>query len=125
MAIYALSDIHGELELWTQIKDFLTKENYTDGADWCNKNNATIEDLGDGRYKIIEIPAPLPPTYDEVKEIRASLYRTQVDPLMTEYTRKKTFNLFEGSEEVELLAEVEAKVAEIKENNPYPEVEEV
>ncbi|MBQ8630744.1 MAG: hypothetical protein IJ479_03375 [Alphaproteobacteria bacterium] len=63
------------------------------------------------------------PTYEEVEAIRAGLYRNQVDPLMAEYNRKKTFNLFEEGEEEALLAEIEAKVAEIKENNPYPVVE--
>lgn len=63
-----------------------------------------------------EKPAP---TYEEVKATRAYLYASEVDPLMSEYNRKKTFNLFEEGEEAELLAKIEAKVAEIKENNPY------
>jgi hypothetical protein len=64
-----------------------------------------------------EKPAP---TYEEVQQARASAYANEVDPLMSQYTRKKTFNLFEEGEEEALLAEIEAKVAEIKENNPYP-----
>lgn len=63
------------------------------------------------------------PTYEEVKATRASLYASEVDPLMSEYNRKKTFNLFAEGEEAELLAKIEAKVAEIKEANPYPVVE--
>lgn len=101
------------------IGDKLTEENYTEGAIWCNENGATIE-LIDGEYVIVAIPEPLPPTYEEVKEVRARAYEAEVDPLMSQYNRKKTFNLFEGNEEVELLAEIEAKVAEIKANNPYP-----
>ena len=66
-----------------------------------------------------EKPAP---TAEEVQQARARAYEAEVDPLMSEYTRKKTFNLFEGNEEAELLAKIEAKVAEIKEANPYPEV---
>ena len=72
-------------------------------------------------FQIVEKPLPAAPTYEEVKQIRASLYRSEVDPLMNEYTRKKTFNLFEEGEEEALLAEIEAKVEEIKNNNPYPE----
>lgn len=68
-----------------------------------------------------EKPAP---TYEEVQKARANAYEAEVDPLMSQYNRKKTFNLFEGNEEAELLAKIEAKVAEIKENNPYPVVEE-
>lgn len=59
------------------------------------------------------------PTYEEVRQIRAKLYAQKVDPLMNEYTRKKTFSLFEDGEEVSLLSKIEANVAEIKQNNPY------
>lgn len=58
---------------------------------------------------------------EEMRQARANSYVNEVDNLMAEHYRKKTFNLFKGNEEAELLAEVEAKVAEIKENNPYPE----
>ena len=64
-----------------------------------------------------EKPAP---TVEEVKQARADAYASEVDPLMSEYNRKKTFNLFAEGEEEALLAEIEAKVAEIKEANPYP-----
>ena len=57
---------------------------------------------------------------DEVRQARASAYRAEVDPLMSEYNRKKTFNLFEEGEEEKLLAEIEAKVEEIKQRFPYP-----
>lgn len=60
---------------------------------------------------------------EEIRQARAYAYKTEVDPLMAEYTRKKTFNLFEEGEETELLNSIETKVAEIKENNLYPVVE--
>lgn len=83
-------------------------------------NNGTLVIIDN---EVVEKPAP---TYEDVKETRAFLYRTEVDPLMAEYTRKKTFNLFADGEEEALLATIESKVAEIKENNPYPaEVENV
>lgn len=37
--------------------DVLIKENYTQGAIWCNENNATIEKQG-GQYVIVAIPEP-------------------------------------------------------------------
>lgn len=40
-----------------KIGDILTKENYTDGAIWCNKDGAIIEKQGDD-YVIVAIPAP-------------------------------------------------------------------
>lgn len=48
------------------IGDKLTKENYTQGAIWCNKNNATIE-ATDGEYVIVVKPEP---TVEELKQAR-------------------------------------------------------
>ena len=67
------------------------------------------------------VPEPTPPTEEEVRTARAIAYEAEVDPLMSQYNRKKTFNLFKEGEEEALLAEIEAKVAKIKEENPYPE----
>ena len=55
----------------------------------------------------------------QIKENRFFLYCDSVDPLMSEYLRKKTFNLFKEGEEAELLSRVEAAVAKIKLQNPY------
>lgn len=55
-----------------------------------------------------------------IESTRASLYNKKVDTLMSEYNRKKLFNLFNEGEEEALLAKIEAKVAKIKEENPYP-----
>lgn len=48
------------------IGDKLTKENYTQGAIWCNENNAIIE-LINGEYIIV---APVEPTLDELKQAK-------------------------------------------------------
>ena len=56
---------------------------------------------------------------EEIKQARANAYTREVDPLMSEYNRKKTFNLFEDGEEEALLAEIEAKVEEIKQRYRY------
>lgn len=37
-----------------KIGQILTKENYTQGAIWCNQNGAHIEKQADGRYLIAE-----------------------------------------------------------------------
>lgn len=58
---------------------------------------------------------------EEAKQARANAYKAEVDPLMSEYTRKKTFNLFEEGEEKELMKVIQDKVATIKERFPYPE----
>lgn len=48
------------------IGDKLTKANYTQGAIWCNENNAMIE-LINGEYVIV---APVAPTLDELKQTK-------------------------------------------------------
>lgn len=96
-------------------------EEYSQVAEWCNENGKyLIEDDGEF-YKVVRIPEPLPPTEEEQKENRARAYKEEVDPLMAEYNRKKTFNLFEEGEEEALLIEVEDRVEEIKQRYPYPE----
>ena len=74
--------------------------------------------LHNGKY-VCEVP--FDQQVEEVRQARANAYRAEVDsPLMAEYNRKKTFNLFEEGEEEALLAEIEAKVEEIKQRFPYP-----
>lgn len=46
-----------------KIGDKLTRENYTQGAIWCRKNNATINES----WVIVEIPEP---TEEELKQAR-------------------------------------------------------
>lgn len=96
------------------------QEEYSKVAEWCNSSGKyQIQEVED-EYCVVKIPEPLPPTAEEVQQARARAYEAEVDPLMSEYTRKKTFNLFEGNEEAELLAKIEAKVEEIKARYPYP-----
>ena len=58
---------------------------------------------------------------EEMRQARANAYAIEVDQLMAEYNRKKTFNLFEEGEEEELMKAIQDKVAEIKERYPYQE----
>ena len=95
-----------------------TNKEYADLAVYCNENNCHIEDKG-GYLESIE-NEPYIPTDEEQRQARANAYASEVDPLMAEYNRKKTFNLFEEGEEEALLAEIEAKVEEIKARYPYP-----
>lgn len=73
--------------------------------------------LHNGEY-VCEVP--FDQQVEEMRQARADAYASEVDPLMAEYNRKKTFNLFEGNGEAELLAKIEAKVAEIQSRYPYP-----
>ena len=93
--------------------DFIVKNNHQSGYE--------IQETDDALLAIYN--EPLPPTEEEQRENRARAYQVEVDPLMAEYNRKKTFNLFEEGEEEALLIEVEDRVEEIKQRYPYPEVE--
>ena len=102
-----------------------TKENNKRIEEWAEYGYEKTSDVYvqgyDGKWYIEGTEPEKPaPTAEEVKQARANAYEAEVDPLMSQYNRKKTFNLFEGDEEAELLAKIEAKVAEIKEANPYP-----
>lgn len=74
----------------------------------------------DGEFYLKGTEPKYTPTYEEQRQARADAYASEVDPLMAEYNRKKTFNLFAEGEEEALLAEVNAKVEGIKQRLPYP-----
>lgn len=103
------------------IGDKLTKENYTQGAIWCNANNAMIEVI-DGEYTIVAIPEPLPPTREEQQKAREEAYRAEVDPITCHIQR-----LGDEEQTPEVIAEIaslveerKVKVEEIKQRYPYP-----
>lgn len=58
---------------------------YSSAAEWCNNNNATIEDKGE-YYEVVAIPAP---TLDEVKaqkiaELKGIRDTKEVEPIRTD-----------------------------------------
>lgn len=62
------------------IGDKLDKANYTQGAIWCNENNAMIEVI-DGEYVIVAIPEPtVEELQAEVRAVRNSYLEKYVDP---------------------------------------------
>ena len=104
------------------IGEKLTKENYTQGAIWCNTNNAKIEVIN-GEYVIVAIPEPLPPTKEEQQKARAEAYRLEKDPITCQIN-----SLRDEEQTPEVIAEIaalveerKAKVAEIKARYPYSE----
>ena len=46
---------------------FENDENYSDRVLWADENGATIEDLGNGKFKLVELPQP---SLDELKEAK-------------------------------------------------------
>ena len=60
-------------------------EEYAKAAEWCNSNNATIEDKGE-YYEVVEIPAP---SLEEVKaqkisELKGIRDTKEVEPVQTD-----------------------------------------
>ena len=115
-------------ENWKILKSEVEEkqDEYSKVAEWCNNGGKYyielyIDENNVEWYRTVKNPEPLPPTKEEMRQARESAYRAEVDsPLMAEYNRKKTFNLFEDGEEEALLAKIEAKVEEIKVRYPYP-----
>lgn len=68
-----------------KINDYITKENYTAGAIWCNQNNAMIAVLKEGgrvRYQIQAVSVAPEPSYAEK---RAAEYPPMADQLDMQY----------------------------------------
>ena len=64
-------------------KENLDLNKYSAAAEWCNENNATIEDKGE-YYEVVEIPAP---SLEEVKaqkinELKAARDAKELEPVL-------------------------------------------
>lgn len=73
------------------------------------------------QWKYVEIQQPEPPTHEEIREMRANAYLCEVDPITAHIQRLRDCNPMPVGEIEELIAERNAKVAEIKERLPYPD----
>ena len=85
---------------------------YSAAAEWCNENNATIEDKGE-YYEVVEIPAPTQEEINamEVERLKSELARTDYKSLKyvdgalseSEYAETKAYR-----------AELRAKINELQ-----------
>ena len=66
------------------IGDILTKETYTQGAIWCNQNDAHIEMIA-GQYTIVANAVIVPTTAEQIAQIDAQ-YEADKDELKSYYT---------------------------------------
>lgn len=114
-------------------------EKFNEAKAWCNANKAILTEIIERRengkryFQINKIPEPKPApvvekvlTKEDIRLIRAEAYAIAVDPLTAHIQRlRDEEQTKEIKAEIEaLLAERKARVAQIKEQNPYP-VEEV
>lgn len=107
-----------------QAEAIAAQEEYTAVAGWCNESGKhTIEDVGE-YYKVVAVPEPTPPTDDEIRQMRAEAYAAEVDPITAHIQRlRDTEPMTEETQAkiIELIAERDAQVAEIKARYPYNE----
>lgn len=102
-----------------------------EAATWCDNNNAMIEEKHEEQetergkydvryYEIVERPKPLPPTHDEISQLREQAYEDEVDGITAHIQRLRDIDPAPQEEIDELIAERDAKVEEIKQRYPYP-----
>lgn len=93
-----------------------------EAANWCNANNAIIQEIGERRYEICAIPEPPAPTEEEQRKNRELAYTQEVDPITCHIQRLADEEQTPEIEQeiAELKQERSDKVEEIKERYPYP-----
>ena len=96
-----------------------------EAAIWCNSHNAYIEDLGNKRYKIKEVPPAPAPTREDVDRARIAYRREHIDDRTIARMRKQANGTWTPEDEIEYLALDAEVTAYIEENLPYPEEEDV
>lgn len=92
-------------------------------AIWCNSHNAYIEDLGNKRYEIKEVPPAPAPTREDVDRMRVAYRREHIDDRTIARMRKQANGTWSEEDEVDYLALDAEVTAYIEENLPYPEEE--
>lgn len=110
-------------ENWKILKSDLEEkqEEYSEVAAWCNANGYHIEDDGE-YYKVVENPEPLPPTDEEIKQMRIQYRREHIDDQTAERSRKQANNTWTADDEADYLALDAEVTAYIEEHYPYNEV---
>ena len=108
---------------WKILKTELDEkqEEYSEVAEWCNESGEYhIEDDGE-YYKVVPNPEPLPPTYDEVKQMRKRYRQENMDDATAERSRRQANGTWTEEDEQAYLALDAEVTAYIEENLPYPE----
>ena len=97
-------------------------EEYSQVAEWCNENGEYhIEDDGT-YYKVVKNPETLPPTYEEIKQMRISYRREHIDDQTAERSRKIANGTWTDEDEQVYLALDAEVTAYIEEHYPYNEM---
>ena len=103
-------------------------EEYSQVAEWCNEGQEYhielyIDENDVEWYRTVKNPEPLPPTKEQIRQMREKAYEAKVDKITAHIQRLRDM---EQTEEVkaeieQLKIERDTKVEEIKERYPYNE----
>lgn len=96
------------------------QEEYAEVAEWCNENQQYTIDSDDTYYFTVALPEPLPPTKEQVREMRAAYRRTHIDDQTAERSRKMANNTWTEDDETAYLALDAEVTAYVEEHFPYP-----
>lgn len=96
-----------------------------EAAIWCNTHNAFIEQIGNKRYEIKEVPSAPAPTREDVDRMRVAYRREHIDDRTIARMRKQANGTWTPEDEDKYLALDAEVTAYIEENLPYPEEEDV
>ena len=106
-----------------EIGQIITKEQHVDFANYCavNHTNLTTESVGDGTYRIIEIPetTEIEPTRSQMHELRKQAYAETTDRLSLERMRLQAIGEWNADKELEYQAKMVELSEEIKAKYPF------
>lgn len=97
------------------------QEEYTAVATWCNENQQYTIDDNELYYFTVELPAPLPPTDEEIRQMRIHYRREHIDDQTAERSRKTANGTWTEDDEAAYLALDAEVTAYIEEHFPYNE----
>lgn len=101
-----------------------TEEQYDEAYEFVSENGYTIEEIEPKdnvrQFKIVAIPEPLPPTYEEVDAMRVAYRQAKIDDKTIARMRKQANETWTEEDEKAYLALDAEVTAYIEENYPYP-----
>lgn len=95
---------------------FENDENYSDRALWADENGATIEDLGNGKFKLVELPQP------SIEDLKAEK-RAERDAILASTDKYLLPDFPITEEEKNLWIKYRKYLRDLPEGSDFPNVE--
>lgn len=108
---------------WKILKTDLPEkqEEYSTVAEWCNECQEYMIVESELYFEVQPIPEPLPPTDEEIRQMRIQYRREHIDDQTAERSRKQANGTWTEEDEAEYLALDAEVTAYIEEHFPYNE----